>query len=487
MKSLSRLVKLIKTLKSKDINIIKNISILVIILLTFSIPVRAQNKTEKIDEFMTYCYKNGLFNGTILIAKNGNVIYKQPFGFLRINSNENIKKTSPFYLASISKQFTSMAIMMLKERNKLKYEDKLIKYLPEMQGYSNEVTIRHLLTHTSGMPGYPVSPRITNRDVLNFLIKQDSLQFKPGDQYSYSNSGFILLALIVEKVTGQRFYKFMEENIFKPLKMNESLVFNEDTGSIPGKAFGFNKYEEMDDYNLFTAGAGGIYSTVEDLYKWDQALYTEKLVKASTLNEAFSYISLNDGTISNDIFGWEIHENKDGKIVEYSGGWRGFSTYIGRNLNKRSTVILLTNSGIQGKILDLKNILWKILENKPFNLPKISIAKKLFEELKINNISSVVEIYYKLKHNNPDQYDFEEFQLNDLGYFLMSKNQIKEAIEIFKLNIESFPSSANAYDSLGEAYMVNGNKENAIKNYEKSLELNPNNVNAKEMLKKLKK
>lgn len=258
-----------------------------IILSIFNQSCIVDNKAKKIDKLMTYCYENDMFNGTVLVASDGEVVYKNALGYANFHDMEELKPISVFCIGSIGKQFTSMAIMMLKEQEKLDYEDRLSDYFPEFQDYADKITIRHLLNHTSGIPDwmdcseFRVRPGdfkddITNKDVFEFLVQIDSLQFMPGEKYSYSSSGYVLLAMIVEKVSGEPFYKFMKKNIFDPLDMKNTLVWNETKPEIPNKTIGYNQFGEKDDYNILTMGAGSIYSTIEDLYKWDQgALHRE--------------------------------------------------------------------------------------------------------------------------------------------------------------------------------------------------------------------
>lgn len=465
--------------------------LLLVLLFIFTLQnfIFAQEKAAKIDEFMTYCYNNGLFNGTVLVAENGNVIYKKAFGFSNFETKEPLQTHSRFHLASFTKQFTTMAIMILKQQGKLKYDDKLSTYFPELAPYANQVTIEHLMTHTSGIRHFRLEacePDLTNQGVLDILSKEDSLLFKPGEKFSYINTGFVLLSTIVEKASGLLFRDFLKTHIFDPLEMTHSLVYDESKPDIPGRARGYNIFGEKDEFYSLTTGALGIYSTLEDLFKWDQALYTEKLVKAAILNEAFTPYRLNNGNTSDYGYGWMIYEEDEtAKRVAHAGEAEGFRNYIERQLDDKNTIILLTNKGDATPWWHIRTALRNILHNKPYEVPKKSIALKLHEIIKESNINEAISQYYVLKENNSDTYDFHEYHLNVLAYQLLWKKRIREAIDIFKLNVEAYPEASNPYDSLGDAYMVNGDMELAIKNYKKSLELNPDNFNAILMLKKI--
>lgn len=349
------------------------IQLLPLLFVIFQCAQPPQTKEQRLDEYMNYCYENGLFNGVILVAENSNVIYNKAFGLANFESGDSLQTTSSFYLASVSKQFTAMAIMMLMEQNKLSYRDKLSDYFPDFPDFADQVTIEHLLTHTSGVSDRflldAIKPGLANQDVFKLLIKQDSLDFKPGEKFSYCNSGYMLLSLIIEKVSGLPFHEFMQWNIFVPLDMQHSFVYCKEKSGITNRAIGYNMYGDKDDYNLLTTGSGGIYSTVEDLFKWDQGLYTEKLVGTVTLQQAFTQYRLNDNSLSPYGFGWAIMEDRLGKAVAHDGGYVGFRSFIERGLNNRYTVIILSNKG-SSQAVGIETAIRNILHNKPFQYPQ---------------------------------------------------------------------------------------------------------------------
>jgi len=460
----------------------------------------AQSKAEKIDNLMQACYKNGQFNGAVLVAEHGKVIYDKSFGIANIETKEKIKPNSQFRLGSVSKQFTSMAIMMLKERGKLNYDDDIRKFLPELP-YPG-ITIRHLLTHTSGLPDYMMlfdenwdqdkedaSERkiATNKDALNLFAKyHPEVLFKPGEQWEYSNTGYVMLALVIERASGKEFDQFLNDNIFKPLRMSHTLVFSPlKDHKMERRVYGYQleldgvTYSENDfNYLNGIAGDGGIYSTTKDLFKWDQSLYTEKLVNKSTLKEAFTPVKFNNDSTYKYGFGWRIDKTKGGKMkVSHTGGWVGFRTSIDREIEHKNTIIILTNhSSIYRN--EIRTAIANILHNHEYILPKISIAQVIGQTLMKSGVDSAIKKYHELKREYPDKYNFSERELNNLGYQLIGMSRINEAIEIFKLNVKEYPDAYNTYDSLGEAYMLNGEKDLAIKNYAQSLVLNSKNVNA---------
>lgn len=329
------------------------------------------------------------------MAENGKVIYHRVFGISNFDPTVQLKMDSQFRLGSVTKQFTAMAIMMLKERGKLEYSDDIRKYLPELP--YEKITIRHLLTHTSGLPNYMTlfnrhweSPKdnssenkiAANEDVIAMLAKHHpEVMFEPGAIFRYSNTGYVLLAAIVSRAADKAFHLFLKENIFTPLGMTRSLVYSTiRDDQMEDRVYGF-RLDGSDflpnDFHYLNGivGAGGVYSTTHDLFKWDRALYTDKLVSSSTLVEAFKpAVPTYQGTTHYG-FGWFIDSTLSGKKrLLHSGGWLGFRTLISREIEEDNTVIVLTNhtSPYIGAIMQA---IKQILHDKPFTFPKISITK----------------------------------------------------------------------------------------------------------------
>ena len=457
----------------------------------------AQTKAKKIDELMSQYQQYRLFNGSVLVAENGKVIFKKGYGFADMEWQIPNQPDTKFRLGSITKQFTSMLIMQLVEKGKIKLDEKLSDHLPYYRKDTGEkVTIHHLLTHTSGIPSYTGLPGFfqdISRDpypVEEFVKKYCSgdLEFEPGSTYRYNNSGYFLLGAIIENVTGKTYEQVLKENIFDPLQMKNTGYDRHDP-ILPKRAAGYEKRFEdfvnapyLDMSLPFAAGA--LYSTVEDLYLWDQALYTEKLLSQKFKDIMFTPF------LSNYAYGWGVTKtalegSKDSlATIAHGGGINGFSTLITRLIDDKHLIVLLNNTG--GTSLgEMTQGIINILYDKPYQPPKQSIAEMIYKTIMEKNVNEAVKQYHELKQTKAESYNFRETELNTLGYQLITKQKIKEAIEILKLNVEAYPDAFNTYDSLGEAYMINGDKELAIKNYKKSLELNPKNAGAIEMLKKL--
>lgn len=338
------------------------------------------DKIKKVDSALTYLYQRQLFNGTILIGEKGKVLYKKAFGISAAVNGKPLTTASSFNLASVSKQFTAMMIMILKEQGVLRYDDPVQKYLPSFP--YETVTIRHLLTHTSGLPEYfDIAERflnlldtLTNASMLTLLAeKKPALVFQPGEKWEYCNTNYTTLASIIEKVSGMTPDKFFEQYIAKPLKLTNTFIYSIKMETYPpSRIFGFH-YENgkpvAEDLVWMDGimGDGAVYSTVEDLYKWEQALYTDKLVKKTTFNDALTPATLNKGEVTKYGFGWFIDE--PGIKVSHTGSWVGFRNLIVRYLQKNQTLIILDNS----RNTRARAIVTSILEDKPCILPETQL------------------------------------------------------------------------------------------------------------------
>jgi tetratricopeptide (TPR) repeat protein len=355
-----------------------------------------------------------------------------------------------------------------------------------------------LLTHSSGTPNYTSAPNFFKEKSRNpytpeELVKTFSglpLEFTPGEKFNYSNSGYFLLGYIIEKVTGKTYEQYLQETILTPLKMtntgydhNEPILKNRAAGyEKQGKKIVNSAYLDMS----IPYAAGSLYSTVEDLYLWDQALYTTKLLSQKSMDLLFKpYIS----TGGDDFYGygWFLEEASHGekaklKIVEHGGGINGFNTIISRVPADKNLVVLLNNTG--GTILsEMNESIRAILYNQPFNEPKKSMAVELLNVYSEEGAVAGTTLYNKLKKD--PIYGIKEADINRVGYVLLQNGKKKEAIEAFKINVENFPKSGNVYDSLGEAYLADGDKNLAIVNYTKSIELDPKNESGKKALEEI--
>ncbi len=335
-------------------------------------PTVATKLGTQVDSLFRQLHKKKGFNGTVLVTKYDQIIYRGAFGYADFKTKDTLSTQTIFQLASVSKQFTAMAIMMLQEQGKLQYDDSLQVYLPDFP--YRGVTIRQLLTHRSGLPNYTYfadelwpdrKVDLSNDDVLSLMaVHKPNIYYQPNRTFSYSNTGYALLASVVEKVAKQPFAEFMREHIFEPLKMHDTYTFSHElvsqTGRVASGHIG-GRRKRLPDYQDTVLGDKGMYSTVEDLYKWDQALYTQRLVRRETLEEAFKPTTKVNRRDESYGFGFRLKQLDSGDTAIYHGGlWHGFNTYFLRNPNDHSAVIVLSNltNGSLNYMKDVRSFLY---------------------------------------------------------------------------------------------------------------------------------
>lgn len=306
-----------------------------------------QTLSAELDAMFQKITKAGVFSGSVLVAQNGQVILSKGYGFAEREKKIPNTALTKFRIASITKQFTAMAIMMLQEQGKLNVQDKICAYLTDCPEAWKPITIDQLLTHTSGIPDTPgafYSQENTSTLPLEQSIadaKTKPLDFQPGEKFSYDNLGYVLLGKIIEAVSGQSYEAFLQKNIFEPLQMSTTgYDHNRDDLAV---GYEDNVYV-ADPINMWVPfSAGALYSTVEDLYRWDQALYTDKLVPQQTLDTIFTpHVLMPDSGGWGYGYGWMIPPDKPRLIMHY-GGINGFMSIIKRYLDDKTTIIILTN------------------------------------------------------------------------------------------------------------------------------------------------
>lgn len=302
----------------------------------------------RIQQLMARYHARHAFTGEVLVARNGVPIYQGGFGAADLVTGTPYTTNTRSCLASLSKPITATAVMMLADQNRLTYDQPLSEFLPGFTDAVGRVTIRHLLTHTSGIPDYPDlnvdHPGVSNDEILAALRKVPAPTFAPGQKYQYCNAGYVLLARVVEHVSNQTFPSFLEERIFKPTGMSSTFILTSLDQKTADVARGYDESGKTDDADGMSTGDGGVYSTVSDLLRFDQALYTEALVRQHTLAQAFTPARVREGTTTYG-FGWNIETDTTGTRVWHQGNTAGFRAFIERRLTNRTTVIMLTNGG----------------------------------------------------------------------------------------------------------------------------------------------
>lgn len=503
----------------------KQIKILPLLLLSFT-HLFGQTKQVALKKYFSALAEAGQFNGNVLVAENGAIIYEQSFGYADFEKKIANTNNTAFVIASLSKTLTATAILQLSQSGKLKISDPVKKYLPWFP--YEKITIKHLLSHTSGIPPYNAffdsirkqQPErvFTNADFMDGVVSNPKpLLYQPGDKGRYDNVNFIVLALLIEKVSGMMHPDYITRYVLRPANMTNTHFLSmrsqySDSNKVP-LAYAYlypHRYSDSlvkatqvpyivnywSAYNF--SGFGDYVSTVHDLLNYDKAYYNGKLLPASLINEAFTPVKLNNGNNNPGNFGlgWEVSTDTTfGKAVYHNGNATGINCILIRNISQHQTIIIFDNIHYTNA-QPLGFAALKILNGVQVSLPKKSLAAIYARVLLKDGAVAASDTVNSLKQDTL-HYQLSEEELNYLGYDFMGgsnnpnpfrfpeEHKYQEAFETFKLNTELFPNSWNAYDSYGEILLKMGHKNEAVNMYKKSVELNPKNEGGKKVLEQL--
>ncbi|MDP9959153.1 serine hydrolase [Chryseobacterium lathyri] len=480
---------------------------LLLFAVSFSKQVIAQNTTDSIDVFIKEKMIQSKIPGLQLaIVRNGKIDKLKNYGFASLEHQVATSPGTTFSINSMTKAFVGVAIMQLQEQGKLNVKDSISIYIDDIPIEWKFIRIDQILSNTSGLPNnidekeQVLGDGDENRNWE--MVRKLPIEFSPGDKFSYNQTGYYILGRIITKLSGQHFTKFIEENQFKPCGM-VSTRFGDSNDVIPNNSNSYSTiyndggkwindgklHNAYATFPLFFRTATGIISTSEDLAKWLIALQSKKLLKKqSSLDQMFATAKLNNGNIggfnkltNGYALGWPTVVREEHPALAPVGGMRSaLFVYPQDNLS----VIVLTN--LQGS-----NPEWFIDEIAGFYLPDMKLKngfglsknlKFLRQQLLKNGFKDANKIFNKISKDHKN-FSLTEDEVNSWGYKLIEQGKKNEAIEIFKLNTLLFPKSSNVYDSYGEILETLGNRKEAIFNYKKSLELNPDNINAANYLK----
>lgn len=358
---------------------------LLVTILLACIPCIAQDVfSAKVDQYVQAEMQKQRIPGlSVAVIKDARIILAKGYGFANVEHQVPARAETIFQSGSVGKQFTATAVMMLVEDGKLGLDDKITKYFPNAPEGWAQISVRHLLTHTAGTTDYPSDfdfRRDYSEDELLKRAEGIPLAFQPGEKWSYSNLGYVLLGVLIHKVSGKFYGDFLQERVFKPLGMNTARVISE-ADIVPNRAAGYRlvkgelKNQDWVSSSLNTTADGALYLNVYDMAKWDAALYTEKLLRRSTLEQMWTPVKLNDGKPETYGFGWSIADVRGHRIIEHGGSWQGFKAQISRYLDDKLTVVVFANlaQASQGRIAhgiasiynpELAPVLPKAIEDK---------------------------------------------------------------------------------------------------------------------------
>ncbi|MBV8251365.1 MAG: beta-lactamase family protein [Chitinophaga sp.] len=487
---------------------------------------KAQQRDSALQAYCNTLSAHHLYDGNIAMAEMGKKVFAYAGGYANYATQQPNTSQSRFNLASISKIFTSTAILQLKEQRKLKLEDEVIKYLPTFP--FKGITIRHLLTHTSGLPNlelyeevvkqYPDTV-ISNAAVLPLLQQwKHGLYFPPGDQFRYCNTNYTLLALIVEKITGTSFPLYLRQHIFLPAGMKDTYVavYGSKTDTLCVKqqvkptyydslycpSEQVKRYRFSEYNNQASIGPSNVITTVDDMIRFDNAFFSGKLLSLKTVEEALTPLKLNNGkeyTEQMDTMegegsgqyglGWEIfHQPNFGRGVGHGGFKFGLATFYYHNMDRNQMIVAYTNGNNQfGKNVTSCFQMLNHLPAQQLDLRKSAVrayAKALIEKGP-DHAACMLHLYMA----DTTHFYFNNREMNFLGYDFLyqcsAPGHQQWSLETFKLNTFLDPHNFNTYDSYGEALLECGYKADAIQMYKRSLELNPTSEDGIKAMKKL--
>lgn len=463
------------------------------------LPLQAQtvDKQQAIREIFSKYHEYEGFEGAVLVAEKGKVLYKDAFGLANREWNIPNQVDSRFDIASISKQFTAMLVMQMFEEGKMHLDSTISTYYPEFRSdIGRRVSIHHLLTHRSGIPNYTSIPYVWSDSLVNHYTKEQmvkkfcsgDLEFSPGSQYSYNNTGYFLLSVILEKVSGQSFEQLLQERILIPAKMEASGVDNR-AQLIDKRAYGYVR--ELEVYQnarpMFMGnldGAGNMYATVEDLYLWDRILYTNELLSKKGLRLMTTpYSEPSESWIPpyDNSYGYgmgvadvAVGNDKETELVFHSGHITGYSSFMARFVEDEHLVVMLSNTGnvSTARMNEIAQEVKNVLYNQPYEVPKRSLRTSLLKISREEGVDQAIDKYHQLIKSFPYEYENTEDDLNLLGRDLLVSNMRREALEIFKLNAKVNPGW-KTFNTLGDAFYEIENYNDASYYYKKSIEVNP--------------
>lgn len=486
------------------------IAVLFFTLLYLPAGIHAQQSADRFKEQLEPVIKQVMQQAdvpgfAIAIVENQKIVYASGFGVRKLSTQDKISERSLFHMASITKPFVATSIMQLWEAGKIDLDAPIKKYLPYFQlkdeAYAS-ITVRLMLSHISGMPDVEDyewdKPQYDDGALERYVksLKDKSLIAPPGTKFQYSNMAYEVLGDVIAKVSGESFEDYVKHHILEPLRMKDStlLVKQADpqlltSPHVIGQSYD-TEVSKVFPYNRMHSPSSTLYSNVLDMCRWAMAnlnrgeLDGKRILKSSTYDlmwkpagEKWQQIGIS----------WFLRKYKNYAIVTHSGGDVGFVSNLVLIPEKSIAVVMMSNfdRAPMGAFTNAALDVTLGLKPDPIVI-KTPIDRVVYKAIAKEGIDSAVKQYYDLKQNKPEDYNFHEDFLNNLGYRLMAQGKLKEAIRVLQLNVEAYPASSNVYDSLGEAYMKNGDKGLAIENYEKSLKLNPANLNAVEMIKKMK-
>jgi len=459
-------------------------------------------QADRIDSLLQQYVALDQFSGSILVARKDTVILAKGYGLANREWNIPAQSGTRFRIASLTKQFTGMLIMQLKQAGKIDLHAPVSKYLPWYPRHiGTRVTIHQLLTHTAGIPNFTNRPdffssvgrqEFSTRDfVLRYCT--DSLESKPGTRFNYSNTGYYILGAVIEEITHKSFAAVLKEQILDVAGMTDSGVDVPDN-IITDRANGYEQpYGVWQNARFINTAstigaAGNMYSTVQDLYRWNRALYGDKLLNEANKKIMFTP-ALNDYAYGVGVVKIRIGGEKDSVVLmAHTGGINGFRAKILRIPDTEEVIIALSNTSDDFSTADISAITLNMLlalHNQPYTAPAAHIVTETGKKLLTGSVGEAISFYQQAKSNPVYDTSHAMMRLESLGRYLSDIGRRKDGIAVLKFNTELFPTSAQAYDSYADELEEDNQLQEAVIHYRKTLLLDPANQHARKALQRL--
>jgi CubicO group peptidase (beta-lactamase class C family) len=423
-------------------------------------PSTASDYTQKVDAIIKKAHQLVGFNGSVLIAKPSGIVYQSAYGFA--DHNQKIKLTPQHQLStgSISKEFSTIALMMLEEQGKINYYDKISTYLPNLPTWGNKITIEQLLSHTSGLPQISWRYNLDTQEVKKQLMAIDTLEFEPGTDYRYGNLNVLLRAFIIENVTKQSFTSFLQEKLFQPAGMKNT----------------YNKTDLKDvrssvvvgDYTSAILGVS-FFTTPFDLYLWEKALMSHQFINSASMKKALTphVLSGMSSRAYFDLGNFFKNDKNEITLLLHDGSNPDHHAIKANHLNKGLIFILMSSDGRKATLFELNNYISNLAQ---YRNNKIPASWWLANEINLTDFATAFKRFKAVVKQNKSLI-INESSLNKLGYSFARKKELGHGIEIMKLNTELYPKSANTYDSYAELLIKNNQHQTALPVIQQGLKL----------------
>ncbi|MCG2617772.1 beta-lactamase family protein [Terrimonas sp. NA20] len=454
-------------------------SSLVLLSIFLCVNAGAQNKKARIDSLLKHSAHLGILNGNVLIVEQGKTLYQGSFGFADAARKVRLTPQHRFHIGSIAKEFNAVAIMMLEEQGRLSLDDKLSVFISGLPRWADSIEVINLLQYTSGLPDLKWNTVTSDGQAMEMFRQIAKLDFVPGSQYAYNNSNTYFQRRIIEKLTKTSFNNYVKNALLKPTGMYSSVIDPLETEPLMAKSFSREGVQDPLTYPQ----SGWTAVTLDDFYKWSQAINSFRLLTPASTQVLLIPFAPNKQT------GLGGGAMKDRKIQTHvhDGSARNYQALLDVDATKGRTIIWMTNSR-NAQMFAVTEAIKQILNGEPYKLPKKSVFELMQKKADSLSGAALIKYYNDLKSTLAADYTFDsEAELNMLGYQLMNKGRLDDAIAVFTYNTKLFPSSGNVFDSAGEAFYNKGDWKQSFNYYTRSVILDSTNQGAREKVIELRK